>query len=260
MYLSFGLEQEAAIDGFIRVSNKNGQFHLFHSEEIFLFMMAKYRLGFKNKHTWDLIFGGWPSQWSHSWPWILCFLDDKYEDIIGHQGLTRFVHQFPRFYESIQTYIRQSTTHHFNDGTAKERSGLCFLPFVIFGFIDCTIFRICIPYSGPQGNFEGGPRNSRYYDILRAVFTKYKKLHGEKIETVMLPNGIFIVFGPTLVRPHDVAGILCISGLDDFLLRLQQGRRFIFSLFGDGIYNVPRLNCKWWCLNGAPCPKILTTR
>ena len=65
MYLSFGLEQEAAIDGFIRVSIKNGQFHLFHPEEIFLFMMAKYRLGFKNKHMCDLIFGGWPSRWSH---------------------------------------------------------------------------------------------------------------------------------------------------------------------------------------------------
>jgi len=40
-YLSFGLEQEAAIDGFIEVLNKNGQFHRFHLEEIFLFMMAK---------------------------------------------------------------------------------------------------------------------------------------------------------------------------------------------------------------------------
>jgi len=40
-YLSFGLEQEAAIDGYIEVLNKNGQFHHFHLEEIFLFMMAK---------------------------------------------------------------------------------------------------------------------------------------------------------------------------------------------------------------------------
>ena len=40
-YLSFGLEQEVATDGFIRVSNKNDQFHRFHLEEILLFMMAK---------------------------------------------------------------------------------------------------------------------------------------------------------------------------------------------------------------------------
>lgn len=244
IYMNFGIEQEAGIDGYIRVSNRNGQFHRFHPEEIFLFMMTKHRTGFSNKHLCDLIFGGWPSPWSHGWPWILHFLDEKYAHIIGHQGLARFLDKFPRFFNSIQNFIRQRTIHHFNDGTAEATSGLNFLPFVIFGFIDCTIFRICRPYSGPAGDFVGAPRNSRYYNAQRAVYTRFKKLHGVKIETVMLPNGISTVFGPTSARPNDVAGVLRMSNLDEFLFALQQGSRRIFSLFGDGIYNVAGLHCK----------------
>jgi len=60
----------------------------------------------------------------------------------------------------------------------------------------------------------------------------------------MLPNGISCLFGPTSARVHDVTGILQMSGLDQFLLELQQGNNHIYSALGDGIYNANGLQCK----------------
>ncbi|KAL7427814.1 hypothetical protein ACHAXM_001014 [Skeletonema potamos] len=41
------------------------------------------------------------------------------------------------------------------NNTHEERTGLAFLPFDSFGFIDCSIDRINRPFSGPAGDYEG---------------------------------------------------------------------------------------------------------
>ena len=120
-----------------------------------------------------------------------------------------------------------------------------YLPFSLFGFIDCSIFQINRPYAGPNGDFVGSPRRPEHHDSQRAVYTGYKKLHGIKIETVHLPNGISTVFGPVSARPHDVNGVLQMSGLDRFLHVIQQGANHIYSLLGDGVYNQAGLLCKF---------------
>lgn len=80
--------------------------------------------------------------------------------------------------------------------------GLNHLPpeYNIFGFVDDTIDQICIPYAGPAGDFIGAPRKAQYMTAQRAVYTGYKKLHGIKMETVFLPNGISTIFGPVSAR------------------------------------------------------------
>ena len=63
------------------------------------------------------IFGGSPRRWSYAWMWIMHYLDDRYQDIIGHQGLTRFVDQFPHFFEAIKGKVQQSNILDNKDGT-----------------------------------------------------------------------------------------------------------------------------------------------
>jgi hypothetical protein len=244
IYNLFGLAQLAAQhQGFIRVFTGH-EFYKFHPEELFLFFMTKCKTGLSHKVLCDLIFGGHASRWSFGFPHILRYLDKRYEDIIGHQHLERYVDQFPAFYEAIQNYVGRTHTYHFTDGTAEDRTGLQFLPFDIFGFIDCSIYRINRPYSGPDGDYIGAPRRERYYDAQRSVYTGYKKCHGIKVETVLLPNGISTIYGPTSARPSDVPGVIRMSGLDAFLLDLQQGRNHIYSAFGDGVYGANGLNCE----------------
>ncbi len=162
----------------------------------------------------------------------------------GHQMLSKFVDQFPRFYEAIQKCVQHTTTHHFTDYTAEDRTGLNFLPFSIFAFIDCSIDKVCRPYSGPDGDYIGAPRREEYYDAQESVYTGYKKYHGIKVETVLLPNGISTLYGPVSARPHDVAGVLQMSGLDEFLYDIQQDEEYVYSALGDGIYGQTGLRCE----------------
>ena len=243
MYNCFGLEDLAAeYGGTIPVCN-GYRFYSFHPEELYLFMMMKYKTGWSNKHMCDFVFGGNACRWSYGWPWLLKYLDQRYKHIVGNEGLIRYVDQFPEFYEAIQQRVRQVSTHHFHDGTAVDITGLHFLPFSIFGFIDCSIYRINRPHSGPDGNYIGAPRKRRYYDSQRAVFTRFIKGCGVKMQTVMLPNGISFVFGPMSARANDVGGVLHMSALDQWIVAIQQGRPHIYSAFGDKAYNVNALHC-----------------
>ena len=64
--------------------------------------MMKCKKGHSNKDMCDYIFGGHASRcWSFGFPWILDYLNERCANIIGHQGLSRFVDQFPQFFEAV---------------------------------------------------------------------------------------------------------------------------------------------------------------
>jgi hypothetical protein len=86
--------------------------------------------------------------------------------------------------------MQKTATYHNHDGMAIDRAGLNWCPFQIFGFVDCSIDKVSQPMSGPDGDYVGAPRKPRQYEIQCSVYTAYKKLHGIKVETVLLPNGI----------------------------------------------------------------------
>ena len=174
---------------------------------------------------------------------ILAYLDKRYKRTISHDKLEDYVDQFPKFYNAMSANLEKDSVRHFPNGRTETRTGLNFLPFKIFGFIDCSIDRICKPFSGPDGDVIGASQRVEYDAAQNAVYTAYKKFHCIKVETVMLPNGISTFYGPTSGRIHDVGGILQMSRLDDILWRIQQGRPEIFSAFGDGIYNSIALQC-----------------
>jgi len=215
----------------------------FHPEELFLYFMTRMKKGLPHTDMCNLIFGGSPKRWSVAWRWILFYLDNRYRDIIGHQGLLRFLDDFPRFFDSIQQRVMQDDIRHNIDGTTVEIEGLNFLPFDIFGFIDCSIDRICRPFSGPDGDYAGAPRKEQYARTQRAFYTGYKKCHGIKVETVLLPNGISTVFGPVSARLHDTASVLNMSGLNQFLIHIQRNNLHQYQVMGDGVYRTGFLEC-----------------
>jgi hypothetical protein len=211
--------------------------YVFDPEELFLYFMSRMKSGHEHTTMCD-VFGGSPKRWSYAWRWILKYLDIRYVNIIGHQGLLRYVDQFPDFYTAINEKVQQNRIAEINEhnGTCVYIPGLAFLPVDIFGFIDCSIDAIRRPGSGPNGDYEGAARRPGHDEVQRAFYTGYKKLHGIKVETVLLPNGISTVFGPVSARVDDVNGVLQMSQLNEFLIAIQSNKAHEYQALGDGAY------------------------
>lgn len=220
--------------------------YLIHPEEVFLFTMTKIATGRKNNSIVNQYFGGGMAKWSLALKWTLSYLDNRYKNILGHQGLTRYLFQFPLFRSRIEQYCQREHKRE-NPGVDNGYTiypGLERLPFNIFGFIDNTIDKCSVPHSGPRGDYVGAARKVDYDDAQQAVYSGYKRLHGIKEETVYLPNGLSFVFGPVSARRND-RGVLQMSNLSPFLSQLQagmfeaaDGTEVKFGVFGDKAYNI----------------------
>jgi hypothetical protein len=112
--------------------------------------------------------------------------------------------------------------------------------FKIFAFIDSAPFRTTRPGGGPV--HPGGEGAARHNSLeQRAFYSGYKKLHGVKLQTSTLPNGITLhCFPPVSVRHHDKT-VLETSGLLQNLLEAQQNLEsyengIIFGIHGDSAY------------------------
>ena len=77
-----------------------------HPEEVFFFTMTKVATGLSNQWIVDMYIGGDYARWSYAYPWMIKYLDERYRDIIGHQGLTRVINQFPDFALAIEGYLQ----------------------------------------------------------------------------------------------------------------------------------------------------------
>ena len=91
----------------------------------------------------------------------------------------------------------------------------------MWGFIDCTIRRTCVPI--------------RHQEVL---YTRYKRCHGIKFQSVVTPDGyIACLSGPFSARRHDVR-ILRESRLLDVLQRImpEDAEEPIYYLYGDLAY------------------------
>ncbi len=70
-------------------------YYRIHPKEVFLFTLTKLASGLNNHMIVDTYFGGNYNRWTYAYPWMLRYLDDRYKDFVGHQGLSRFVLDFP---------------------------------------------------------------------------------------------------------------------------------------------------------------------
>lgn len=248
IYKLFDLENQCDNDGLIRVAsggaNQNNTqcYYKLDPEELFLFFMTRFKKGSTILDLVNDTFGGDHNRWYYAWGWMLRYLDDRYENIIGHQGLLRFLDDFPGFFDAIQDYVKRPKVIEYDDGSVFVSPGLTECPRRIFGWIDCSIYRINVPFSGPLGDYKGASRKPRYKITQRAFYSGMKKVHGVKVETVYLPNGLSTVFGPVTCRRRDIAinggaSVADLSGISRFLSCIQRNKyNPSYSVFGDSIY------------------------
>lgn len=230
IYACFGLDDycHSQNTDFIRVYtghvNQRGVpcCYRFHPEELFLYSLTKIAKGNTSDDNVDTYFGGAYSRWSYGFPWFLYYLDERYKDIIGFQGLQRRVGDFTRFQAATERYLMQDRTYIDleNDETVVV-DGLPRAPFPIIGLIDGSLYETCVCYSGPDGDYAHAPRRPEYALFQRAIYTGWKKRHGMKILTVYLPDGTSYVFGPNSIRRNDRQQLTW-SGLDEFMDELQR--------------------------------------
>jgi hypothetical protein len=244
LYAHFGLATLAAGVGTTIPIFTGRTYYQIHPEELFLFTLTKLATGLSNIMIVDTYFGGDYNRWTYGYPWMLRYLDERYKHIVGHQGLTRFVVDFPRFHRAIEEYVQRNHLRELVDGTMTIIPGINFMPWDVFAFIDDSIDCISTPFSGPRGDYEGAARREEYADAQQAFYTGYIKAHGIKIETVFLPNGLCTLFGPVSARRAD-AGVAAMSNLNAFLVLIQRGQFFspagtevLFSAFGDCAFNL----------------------
>ena len=86
---------------------------------------------------------------------MLYYLSYGYRNILGYQCLLRYLKDSPCFYDAIRQYVCRPKIHFTVDKWKCRSPGLSMLPFNIFGFIDCSITRTNVPFSGPDGDYEG---------------------------------------------------------------------------------------------------------
>mmetsp|Transcript_6875 Transcript_6875/g.14327 ORF Transcript_6875/g.14327 Transcript_6875/m.14327 type:complete len:290 (-) Transcript_6875:557-1426(-) len=119
IYDCFGLDDycRSMNTDFIRVytghDNQRGVpcCYRFHPEELFLYSLTKIAKGNTSDDNVDHYFGGAYSRWCLGFPWFLYYVDERYKDILGFQGLQRRVAEFPRFQAAIESYLMRDRTY-----------------------------------------------------------------------------------------------------------------------------------------------------
>ena len=190
-----------------------------------------------NEKIIDMYFGGDYARWGYGYRWFILYLDLRYRNIVGHQGLLRFLPQFTTFRDAIERYCQKDRVYLDHHGNTTIVPGLDCLPFNLFGWLDDSVDTACIPFSGPLGDYEGAPRRAQYMDAQESIYSGYKHVHGVKVETIFLPNGISTIFGPVSCRQND-RGTLILSNLDNFLGLIQAHLppNLRCMAFGDSIF------------------------
>jgi hypothetical protein len=61
-----------------------------HPEEVSLFTLCKVATGMRQVQIVNTCFGGDKIRWLHVYPWMLKYLNERYNRVIGHQGLAHF--------------------------------------------------------------------------------------------------------------------------------------------------------------------------
>ena len=105
-------------------------------------------------------------------------------------------------------------------------------------FVDCMPHRSTTPGAGPINN--DGDRRIDSYLIQRAFYTRYGKMHGNKTQGLLLPNGMIGHAWVHSVAQND-AGMINLSGLEEYLRDILEPYRvgeaqLLPAVYGDAIY------------------------
>jgi hypothetical protein len=196
-------------------------------------------------------------KWSYGYNWFIRYTTNKYKTLMHVDGIKRWVLFFPEMAEAIRRKVVCDRLY-----ADPENNQFWVLPgaefhpgtFCISFFVDGTFYPICKPLQGPAGDWIGALRIWGAYLAQRSIYGK--KGHGVIILHFMLPNGIFVNFGPVSARKNE-NNVATWSGMDDLLFNVQQdiGQR-LYCVHGDKIF----LNGNFRCIKVAHRGDDLTDR
>jgi hypothetical protein len=151
-----------------------GRNHLFHPEELFLFMMMTCHTGMTRKALCAYVFGGNASRWSFGYPWILRYVDTRYARTLSHEKLREWQHD-------TTIMVRQSSGQGWTF-VLGVYSDLLTAPLTRSAVQCLVLLEIILVHLLGLGN-----------TISNALFTldtRSSTASRWKVETVLLPNGI----------------------------------------------------------------------
>ena len=221
-----------------------GRYYKFMMESLVIYMLRKMSTARTHCDLVDSEFGGCSKRWAFGYKWILHLFDTTFAHLIGPTALEVWAPHFPYFAEKIRQYIQR-------DKERTDRNGnpvMLGMPlqhigpgeFNIFSAIDCTVYEICRPGSGPANNNNGAGRRQNWYIKQRAFYDGYHRAFQAclKILTIILTNGITAaVYGPTSGRQSD-RKLLRWADFDDYLKELceQHHNSTLYCTYGDDIF------------------------
>ena len=233
----------------IRCSRTQNWCYLFTREEVFLYGMAKLATGdYADKLCMD-IFGGSPRRWSGAYKWFLFFIYDRYyQPILSMNGLLRFRDRFPMYARQICRKFNQEQFYLCNHTLEKieiESTVLDEDEFSIPFFLDGSGFKTSTMGTGPHGDYAHTMRKDDAYVNQRSVYSGYKKMHGLTVLSLMTPDGINFIYGPCSIRQND-PGVMLMSGLDEYLVEMQDGYfpgGIMFAAYADRVFRTGDCIC-----------------
>ena len=127
--------------------------------------------------------------------------------MISGNSLQRWVGDIHTFREAIWKQVVFD-----DDGT--QRIFINLEDIRVFAWIDCKGHVACTPGSGPVN--DNDDRRENAYEVQRAFYTRYGKLHGLKSQIVLLPNGMICHAWIHSVAQND-RGMINLSGLEEYM-------------------------------------------
>ena len=226
----------------IRCSRTQNRCYLFQKEEVFLYGMTKFSTGeYANKLCMD-IFGGSPRRWCGVYKWFLYYVHDRYyHPVLSMNGLLRFRDRFPVYDRQIARKFNQERYYLRNHTLEKieiESTVLNEDQFAIIFFLNGSGFETCTMRTGTHGDYAHTMRKNDAYVNQRAIYPGYEKVHRLTVLLLMTPDGINCIYGPCSICQNDL-GIMLMSGLDDYLVEIQDGSfpdGIMFAAYADRVF------------------------
>ena len=246
-------------DGYVRVpyhttaANKVWSYK-FHPEELLLYTLIKVKEGDSHVKMAKSTFGGTDGgrRWSYGYKWYLRFVTHKYRNLIGVEGLRRWVPKFPEFAEAIRQHISKPKLYLPDDEDAYVLPSVPFPigDFNIALFFDGVFFPTSKPLSGPNGDYIGSTRIIGHMLGQQAIYGH--KGHGVTMLSFMMPNGIHVWYGPVSARRNE-NNILLWSGIDEMLYEIQSTvSDDLYCAYGDQIFQNNVYRCIKICHQTRP--------
>jgi hypothetical protein len=238
----------------------DGKNYLFHREELMLMLLNKMTEGRPISKMARSYGYKCDSRLGAGIRYLVKYLDERYDFLIGATALMRWRYKFPEFAESIRNFIaKEKISVDSQTGAIQISPGVWFNPgsFCIAGLVDCKDYTICRPHSGPAGYYPGAERRPWWDVFQRAFFCAHHRHHAVKMLTFLLPNGLYgAVWGPASARRND-ARLVFWSQIDHILFVVQHVffAGLLYCFFGDKAFR----GAVWSCIrtyhdqgDGAP--------